>query len=121
MTPGYLSTKLKTERLNRRQMEILVKNHGSFEAVKEHLDGISQLADTIYIKAKQTKMEPYWVKGADEKPLIIDPVSITFHRSMNIAKKKMGFIDHCSKPVDNAIDVEQYRKEMKEKQKRRKK
>ena len=80
------------------------------EAVNDHLSGISQLADTIYQKAKKTTMKPYWVEGADKQPFLIDPVSIKFHHLMNKSKKKQGFVDFYKKPVKpSPLDPKKYK------------
>ena len=92
-------TAQETERLNRIQLEILIKNHGDIKKVTAHLSGINRLADTIYPKAKKTKMKPYWVMGANEEPFLIDPVSMEFHQMMNKAKKQQGLATYYKKPM----------------------
>ncbi len=87
-----------TRRLNDLQLKILVKNHGSKKAVKLHLGKIERLIAPNLAKAKNTKISPKTVKVTSKEgihELVIDPVSLDFHRRMNIAKRKANLIGRC--------------------------
>jgi len=92
------SLKQETARLNDAQMEILVRNHGSLAAVRRHMEQVSNMVNTIHLKAKGTKKKACYVLGSDEKPLQIDPVSWVFHQEMLKAKKRQGLVGYWRKP-----------------------